>query len=82
MEEALKLVFVPDQVRNALLSGRGDFHRVLDFVMQYEQGYWQEISRQALILDISISDISDAYVDAVLWYSHLINMTDEGYSNE
>jgi len=73
MEDALSMIFVPDQIKKALLYGRGDFSRVLNFVMLYEHGDWREISRLALVMDMPISGIYDAYVDAVLWYSNLIN---------
>lgn len=73
MEDALKMVFVPEPIRRALAQGRGDYYRVLHFVLDYEQGDWREISRLAMLTNIAISDIHDAYVNAMLWYSQLIN---------
>jgi EAL and modified HD-GYP domain-containing signal transduction protein len=73
MEDALNMVFVPDQIRRALLNGSGDFGRVLDFVLLYEQGDWREISRQLLMMDIPVDHIYEAYVDAIIWYGDLIH---------
>ncbi len=74
MPQALKLVFVPEPVRLALELGHGSFNEVYDFIKLYEQGEWHEISRISLVRNITINDIHDAYVDAITWYSNLINM--------
>ena len=74
IEDALSMVFVPEQIRKALLYGRGDFSRVLNFILLYEHGDWREISRLALVMDIPISGVYEAYLNAIQWYSHLINM--------
>ena len=73
MEDALKMIFIPDAIRDALSSSKGDMYRVLEFVLQYEHGDWLEISRQALVMNMAIKDIHNAYVDAMMWYTNLIN---------
>ena len=73
IEDALKMVIVPPQVSNALINKSGQFYSVLYFAQQYEMGQWKEISRMALVRDISISQIHFAYKEAMLWYSNLIN---------
>jgi len=75
IEEAFKLVFVPQQISSALVEQKGDFYSVLFFVQQYEQGHWKEISRVALVRNITIDQIHFAYKEAMLWYSDLINIT-------
>jgi EAL and modified HD-GYP domain-containing signal transduction protein len=77
IEEALKMVFVPAPIAQALLYGKGELYGVLDFIMQYEYGNWQEISRQSLVRNISIDTIYQAFLDALLWYSNLINMPEQ-----
>jgi len=74
IQEAFKLVFVPPQIFNALVNHQGDFFSVLFFVQQYEHGHWKEISRVALVRNISIDQIHFAYKEAMTWYSDLINM--------
>lgn len=75
LEDAFKMVFVPQQISDALVKQQGDFFNVLYFVMQYEFGHWKEISRVALVRNISIDQIHFAYKEALTWYSDLINMT-------
>ena len=73
IEEAFKMVFVPPPIYNALVNKQGDYYSILFFVQQYEFGHWKEISRIALVRNISIDKIHFAYKDAMLWYSNLIN---------
>ena len=75
IQEAFKLVFVPPPIHNALVDGSGDFFSVLFFVQQYELGHWKEISRVALVRNITIDQIHYAYKEAMIWYSDLINIT-------
>jgi len=75
IEEAFKLVFVPPQIHSALVNQTGEYYSVIFFVQQYEMGHWKEISRVALVRNISIDQIHFAYKEALLWYSELINAT-------
>jgi EAL and modified HD-GYP domain-containing signal transduction protein len=75
IEEAFKLVFVPPPIHSALVSQQGEYYSVLFFVQQYEMGHWKEISRVALVRNISIDQIHFAYKEALQWYSDLINIT-------
>jgi len=75
IEEALGLVFVPEPVKVALTGGNNNFGQIYNFVKEYEQGDWTEISRTALIKNFNIKDIYNAYYDALTWYGRLINMT-------
>jgi EAL and modified HD-GYP domain-containing signal transduction protein len=75
IEDAFKMVFVPPQIHSALVNQQGEYYSVLFFVQQYEMGHWKEISRVALVRNISIDSIHFAYKEALTWYSDLINMT-------
>ena len=74
LEEAFKMVFVPQQISDALVKQQGDYFSIFNFVIQYEFGHWKEISRIALVRNISIDQIHYAYKEALIWYSELINM--------
>ncbi len=76
ISEALKIVFVPEQVKKALQDGTGDFYVVYNFVKCYEQADWHEVSRLAILYDISIKSIHDAYADSLVWYGELIRLTE------
>ncbi|MCL2665231.1 MAG: HDOD domain-containing protein [Defluviitaleaceae bacterium] len=73
MDEALGMIFVPETIRVALSGGFGEFAKVLSFALLYEQGDWYEVSRLAMLQNISIESIHEAFAEAMLWYSNLIN---------
>jgi EAL and modified HD-GYP domain-containing signal transduction protein len=74
MENALNIVRVPDRVRDALLKKDPAFGEVFEFVRRYEEADWVEISRTALVKGLAISDIFNAYNEALTWYGHMIHM--------
>jgi EAL and modified HD-GYP domain-containing signal transduction protein len=83
MEKALHLVYVPEDVAEALLGKENHYATVYQFVRLYEHGDWQEVSRIALMNNMSISSIAQAYHDALHWYGQIINMpTDTEEFNE
>lgn len=71
MTEALKLVKVSKNISDALISKSGAFGEVYDFMLQYEKASWQEVSRQMILQDISITDLYDAYIQTLEWYRKL-----------
>jgi EAL and modified HD-GYP domain-containing signal transduction protein len=77
IKDALGMVFVPSAIYEALVDRKGSHYDVLSFVLTYEQGAWAEISRIALMRQISVDDIHMAYRDALIWYANMINMTVE-----
>ncbi len=72
MEEALDMVMVGDEIRDALTKGQGPCATVYEFMKQYENANWQEVSRQLLLVDVSIDYVHDAYVNALKWYKQLV----------
>lgn len=71
MEEALNLVKVSKNIREALVNDKGEFAPVLDFIIQYEMASWQEVSRQMLLKNIDINQVYDAYTKSLQWYRDL-----------
>lgn len=71
MEEALNLVKVSKNIRDALIEDKGEFAPVLDFIIQYEQASWQEVSRQMLLKNIDMDQVYDAYTKSLKWYRDL-----------
>ena len=72
MEEALKMVQVSKNVREALLEGKGDFGKVLNFIKRYEDADWTEVSRLLVLENIEMDDVYNAYLGALRWYRDLI----------
>ena len=76
MEEAPSMVRVSDKIRTALLEHTGPLAEVLNFIVKYESAEWQEVSRQLVLKNIEISDVSQAWVSSLQWYAKLIAMNE------
>lgn len=61
MEEALSMVRVSGKIRAALLEHTGSLAEVLHFIVKYESAEWQEVSRQLVLKNIEIPDVSHAW---------------------
>ncbi len=72
MEEALSMVQVSKNVRDALLEDKGDFAKVLDFMKRYEDADWTEVSRLMVLGNIDMDKVYDSYLKALKWYRDLI----------
>ena len=76
MEEALSMVRVSGRIRAALLEHTGSLAEVLHFIVKYESAEWQEVSRQLVLKNIEIPDVSHAWVSSLQWYAKLIAMNE------
>lgn len=74
MEEALQLIRVSREIENALIYRQGPLGEILDFITQYESANWQEVSRQMVLKDISMSTVYDAYANSLRWYRELVSV--------
>ena len=76
MEGALSMVRVSGKIRAALLEHTGSLAEVLHFIVKYESAEWQEVSRQLVLKNIEIPDVSHAWVSSLQWYAKLIAMNE------
>lgn len=72
MKEAIKMVMVSEEVKNALIHRKGQLAPIYDLMRHYEVANWQEVSRQLLLADLRTDTISEAYINALSWYKKLI----------
>lgn len=72
MEEALEMVTVSENIRDALTKGEGPYAAVYEFMRHYEVANWQEVSRTLLLTGISMDSVHDSYLNALRWYKQLI----------
>ncbi|MDC7293854.1 MULTISPECIES: EAL and HDOD domain-containing protein [unclassified Butyrivibrio] len=72
MEEALSMVQVSKNVKDALLEGKGEFAPVLDFIKRYEDADWTEVSRLMVVGNMDMDKVYEAYLNALKWYRDLI----------
>lgn len=71
MAEALEMVKVSKNIREALLEHNGELAEVLDFIIHYECASWQEVSRQMVLKNIDMDQVYDAYIKSLKWYRDL-----------
>lgn len=71
MEDALNKVNVSKDIREALLSHKGEFADIYDFMMAYENADWQEVSRIQILKSIDNDAVFKAYIEAVCWYKEM-----------
>lgn len=72
MEEALQMVMVTGEVRDALLSGTGKLAPVMNLLLQYENANWQEVSRLLLLDRRDVEPVNQAYMKSLEWYRDLM----------
>ncbi len=72
MDEALKMVTVSGDISNALINGEGKLAPVYDFMLQYESANWPEVSRQMILKEIDMDEVSTAYLNSLKWYRDLM----------
>lgn len=72
MAEALNMVQVSKNVRDALLGNQGDFAEVLNFIRKYEVADWTEISRILVLKNMDMDKVYEAYLNSLKWYRDLI----------
>lgn len=73
MAEAIKLVYLPKDIVEALLDEKGELFDVLSFAKCYEQADFSEVSRLLVLSNIDADDIYNAYVDALKWFSTMFS---------
>jgi len=68
MSEALAMIQVSKDIKDALIFGEGKFAPILSFIKLYEKADWEEISRILTLKEMDIDVIYKAYIDALTWY--------------
>ena len=54
-----------------LLRGEGILAPLYEFMINYENANWQEVSRVMVVENIPMDDLSKAYTGALEWYRDL-----------
>lgn len=72
MEEALDMIKVAGEIKDALVNDKGVLAPVYDFMIPYETANWPEVSRQMIIKNVDTDDVYKAYLDSLTWYKDLM----------
>lgn len=65
MEEVLDEICIPKEVKDALLGVNNNLKKVLDIVLLYEKGMWDEVIEGCKELKINSNVISNYYLEAI-----------------
>lgn len=80
MEEAIKEVAVSKLVRVALLEKQGPLAPVMELIYAYERADWDKASILMIQNHTDMEHISQAYLDALIWYRKLLQSIDRDTS--
>lgn len=68
MDEILKELPLSSEISMALTKKEGDVGELLSLVLNYERGYWSEVTN----CGISADDLSSAYLESMAWATELM----------
>ena len=71
LEEALDMVMISADIKKSLLGPDGKYSLVMDIIKYYENADWSELSREMLLRSISDKQVSQKYLDALVWYNEM-----------
>ena len=71
MGEALEMVKISTDIKNAILYDSGDMADVLSFIKAYESANWIEVARILVIRKLEMDDVYLPYCDALEWYKKM-----------
>ncbi|MCL1982745.1 MAG: HDOD domain-containing protein [Clostridiales bacterium] len=77
MDEAVNEIAVDNLVREALVDRTGALFKVLDFIYAYEHADWNKVSIIMIRENIEGARVGHAFIDALVWYSQLLESIDE-----
>ena len=72
MDEALNMIQVSKDIKQALVSHEGKLAPVLEFILAYESADWSGVSRILLLGNIDANKIYEAYIESLDWYRKTI----------
>ena len=80
MQEALSQVAVSPVVKAAILGEHSALSPVMELVYAYEHADWDRVSILMIQNHTDMEHISQAYLDALVWYKQLLQSIDEDES--
>lgn len=82
MAEALDEVAANDEIRTALVEKKGPIYEVLSLIYAYEKADWYNASIIKVRNGIDIEQLTNAFIDALMWYKQLLDMIDADEESE
>jgi EAL and modified HD-GYP domain-containing signal transduction protein len=76
IDEALDMVHVSEDIREALVDRTGKYSVIFQFILEYESANWNVVSRLLILNDLETEDIYRAYINAMIWYNDIVSGDD------
>jgi len=73
IENVLQKIKVTEQIKDALLFRKGKLGDLLNLIISYEKGDWDEINALCKILDIESTALSDYYFESISEMEAIVN---------
>ena len=80
MREILPQLALADEVKEALTGKENRFKHVLDLVLAYERGEWDDFSRLSEKSDFSESEMPKIYTDGLKWTEQIFEVKNTAVS--
>jgi EAL and modified HD-GYP domain-containing signal transduction protein len=80
MREILPQLALADEIKNALTGKENRFKHILDLVLAYERGEWDDFSRLSEITDFSESEMPKIYNDGLKWTEQIFEVKNTAVS--
>ena len=77
MVEALKVISVSENIHDALVSNKGSYAAVMEFIRAYEAANWSETNRLMTLYNLDVEDVFHAYIETIRWYASIIAAGEE-----
>ena len=82
MDQAIEEVAVENDVKEALIDNKGRIAEVLALIRLYERADWYSASISMVRNRIEVDTITEAFIDALLWYKQLLSSIDSEDEDE
>ncbi len=82
MEDLLEEIPVKDEVKDALISHKGEAGQLLELVLAYERGDWKENKQRAEELGIEVDELAQIYMDCVEDVNHIWSALTTDYNRK
>ncbi|MDR1572886.1 MAG: HDOD domain-containing protein [Clostridiales Family XIII bacterium] len=70
--EALDMVHVSEDIREALVDRAGRYSVIFQFILEYEAANWNVVSRLLILNDLDTEAVYRSYINALMWYNDII----------
>jgi EAL and modified HD-GYP domain-containing signal transduction protein len=73
LDEVLKGLPLTDDIKNALLGTQGQYRLVLEVLLAYEKGNWQQLSHLCAQIQVKESVLPEIFRESLRWATHCLD---------